>query len=43
MRPIPFGAHLRCTVLAPIERAQGDVREVVALAEQRIRAVLDAG
>jgi len=42
MRPIPFGVHMRCTVLAPIDRTQGDAREVVALAEQRIRAVLEA-
>ena len=43
MRPVPFGVHLRCTVLTPIDRSQSDLRDVVALAEQRIRAALDAG
>ena len=43
MRPIPFGVRLRCTVLAPIDRAERDARQVVELAEQRIRAVIEAG
>lgn len=42
MRPIPFGVRLRCTVLEPVDRAQGDLREVVALVEQRIRTALEA-
>lgn len=43
MRPIPFGVRLRCSVLAPIHQREGSAREIVAIAESRIREVLGRG
>lgn len=40
--PMPFGVRVRCTVLAPIGQDEYPAKELVAIAEERIRSVLGA-
>jgi 1-acyl-sn-glycerol-3-phosphate acyltransferase len=40
LRPVPFGCRLRCTALAPVERADKTSDQLVAECEANIRAFL---
>lgn len=42
MRPVPFGVRVSCRALAPIDQAEYPVKELVGIAEQRIRDALGA-
>lgn len=42
MWPVPFGVRVRCTILAPISQDEHSAKELVAIAEERIRATLGA-
>ncbi len=43
MRPIPFGVKVTCTVLAPISQREHSAKELVGVAEERIRRAIDEG
>lgn len=43
MRPVPFGVRVTCKALAPIDREEYSVKELVGIVEQRIRDALSAG
>lgn len=43
MRPIPFGVHVKCTVLAPISQQEKSGKAVVSMVEEKIREALRDG
>ena len=43
LTPVPFGVRVSCKALAPIDQEEYSVKELVGIAEQRIRDALGAG